>query len=66
MFCTLGREMPIAFAISPPVLPAMTRLFTWAFVSAVMMARLRRLPPTLLPAETRASPATDRKAYRKA
>src|SRR5262245_45455729 len=42
MFCTLGIEIPTVAAISFPVLPASTSFFTWARVSSVMMARVRR------------------------
>jgi hypothetical protein len=44
-FCTLGKEMPTTLAISAPVLPASASFFTWARVSSVMTARLRRFLP---------------------
>ena len=38
---TLAREIPIAFAISAPVLPAMTSFFNSAFAASVILARVR-------------------------
>lgn len=42
MFCTLGREILSVFAISIPVFPPATSIFTCARVSSVIVARLRR------------------------
>src|SRR5690606_3623749 len=45
MFCTLGTEMPSSLAIWAPVLPDDTASFTCCFISGVIFARLRFLPP---------------------
>src|SRR5476651_1525620 len=69
MFCTLGSEIPSAFAIWEPVLPDSTSFLTDALVSSVMIERLRRLEPGALGALPFAPlrdepPAADLRAFK--